>query len=326
MVERVTFREREWIEFYLGAGLSIRSIAKFLNRNHSVIVREIIRNSSPYLPYRAIVAQKAADKKSKRTNKRKLDTDKRLSKYVVSRLGRDWSPEQIAGRLKEHPPPRLKGKKICPETIYQFVYSGGRDEYFNRLHSHLRRAKSTRQPRYSRKHRSGATIPDRVSIRMRPEAINQRDEYGHWESDTVCFGRKRQAVSVQLERKSRYVAIGKLDDHSSQETIDAIIGQVETLSPRMWQSITFDNGTEGTQHTKLREDYNIDTYHCDPYKSWQKGGVENVNGLIRQYLPKRTEIDKIPVEYICAVQDKLNNRPRKSLNYLTPNEIMQQIA
>jgi len=323
--QRITYYERQRIEFYLRHKQSVRNIGRLLRRDHSIVSREIIRNKSDYFPYSADIAQKAANRKAKHTNTRKLDKDKPLYRYVVAKLKEEWSPKVIAGRLKKHPPRKLKGSYISHEQIYEYIYNDGRDECFNRLHHYLSNAQPHRQPRYQRKHKTKETIPDRVSIHTRPEAISQRSEYGHWESDTVCFGRKRQAVSVQLERKSRYVAISKLDNHGAQETIDAIIGQVETLSPRMWQSITFDNGTEGAKHTKLRDDYSIDTYHCDPYKSWQKGGVENVNGLIRRYLPKRAEIDKIPVGYIYSVQDKLNNKPRAILDYLTPKEIMEQI-
>jgi len=323
--QRITFYERQKIEFYLRHKQSIRNIAHTLNRNHSIISREIRRNKSDYFPYTADIAQSAANRKARRTNTRKLDKDKQLYRYIVEKLKEGWSPKDISGRLKKHPPLHLKGKYISHEQIYEYIYNGGRDECFNRLFHYLPRTKPQRQPRYQRKYRKKETIPDRISIHLRPEAINNRDEYGHWESDTVCFGRKRQALSVQCERKSRYVAISKLDDHSSQETIDAIMGQVETSSPRLWRSITFDNGTEGAQHARLRNDYKIDTYFCDPYKSWQKGSVENVNGLIRRYLPKRAEIDKIPIEYIYAVQEKLNNKPREILDYLTPKEIMEKI-
>lgn len=325
MVQRLTFREREWIEFHVDIGLSYRSIAKFLNRNHTVISREITRNSSPHFPYRAVIAQKAADRKSKKTNTRKLTTDKQLNKYVVASLSKDWSPEQISGRLKEHPPPRLVGKRICPETIYQYVYNDGRDESFNRLYTHLRKAKSHRQPRYSRKPRNVVTIPDRTSIHERPETIDKKEGYGNWESDTMSC-KYRKPVSVQYERKAQLVRVHKLPSYRADDTIAAIKDSVDSLPQELWQSITLDNGGEGARHTELRDDYGIDTYHCDPYKSWQKGGVENMNGLLRQYLPKGINLNDIDDYQIYEIQEKLNNRPRKSLNYLTPNEIVKQIT
>jgi len=325
MVQRIIFREREWIEFYLDVGLSHRSIAKFLNRDHTVVSREITRNSSPYLPYKAIIAQKATDRKSKRTNKRKLDTDKQLNKYIVSSLKKDWSPEQISGRLREHPPPRLKDKKICPETIYQYIYNDGRDGCFNRLYTYLRQAQSHRQPRYSRKYKKVVTIPDRVSIHNRPEAINKRLEYGHWESDTMSC-KYRKPVSVQYERKALLVRIHKLGSFGANDTTDSIEDSISSLPQYIWKSITFDNGGEAAHHTKLRDGYNTSTYFCDPYKSWQKGGVENMNGLIRQYLPKGINLNDINDSRVYEIQEKLNNRPRKSLNYSTPNEIVKQIT
>jgi IS30 family transposase len=324
--QRITYYERQKIEFLLKHNQSARNIADALGRDHTVISREINRNGSDYLPYNAKAAQSAADRKAKHTNTRKLHKDKQLYRYVVDGLKEGWSPQQIAGRLKKHPPKGMSSKYISHEQIYEYIYNDGRDECFNRLFHYLRRAQPRRQPRYSRKHKKKTIIPDRVSIHSRPETINQREEYGHWESDTVCFGRSKQAISVQYERKSQYVTISQLYDHGAQETIGAIVGQIETLSPRLWQSITFDNGGEAAQHTKLKRDYDMATYFCDGYKSWQKGGVENMNGLIRQYLPKKINLDGIDDGQLYEYQERLNNRPRKSLNYLTPNEIVKQIT
>lgn len=320
IMSNLTFYERQQIELLLKTGLSKRDIAKRLCRNHSVIIRETNRNVGDYFPYDARTAQEAANRRSKKTNKRKLDKDKILYEYVVDRLKDDWSPEQIAGRLKERPPRELLGKYISHEQIYQYIYNGDRDSYGELLYKYLRSAKPTRQKRYTRKSRK-LTISDRTSIHERPEEINLKTKYGHWESDSViCKG--HHGISVQYERKSMLTRIHKLPNLKAESTEQAIIQTIDSLPLYLVKTITFDNGTENVNHTKLKENFPIQTYFCDPYSSWQKGGVENTNGLIRQYLPRKTELDKITDEDINTIEELLNNRPRKSLDYLTPNEII----
>jgi IS30 family transposase len=288
------------------------------------VQREVNRNQGDYSPYTAVVAGRIATEREQKRTKRKLDKyeNRELRAYVIRRLQRDDSPEQIAGTLREQPPPKLAGKKICLESIYQFIYQGqGR---FEHLWPHLRRSHKKRQQQRARKAQK-TTIPSRISIHLRPAEINLKSTIGHWESDTLEGKRKGGgSVSVQYERKSQLVRLHRVANHSADETTDAIRQSVESLPQYLWQSITFDNGKETAGHVALRDDYSLMTFHCDPYASWQKGGVENVNGLIRQYIPKGTNLDLLTDDQIYAIQERLNNRPRKSLNFLTPNQFIAQ--
>lgn len=230
------------------------------------------------------------------------------------------SPEQVAGRLKLIPPPELKGITVSHESIYQWIYSEQKW-----LYKYLRRKKRPkRQKWHSRKTRVKISIPERTSIHERPGVIDEKTRIGDWESDSIKFIKQKTALSVQYERKSMLVRITKVNNLGKDETYQAIIESVDSLPRYIWQSITFDNGGEAARHAELRKNYNIGTYFCDSYKSWQKGGVENINGLIRQYLPRKTNLDMITRDDIHMIQEKLNNRPRKTLNFLTPNEVIQR--
>lgn len=306
--------EREQIEYYLKLRLSKRSIAKRLKRDSSVIIREINRNRSSGGVYRAKEAQKKAGVKARRTNKRKLDKDEFLLKYVVDKLEEGLSPEQIAGRLKECPPRDLKGRTISHESIYQYIYE---TIYGKHLYQYLRKAKKRRGQQKGRK-TQGNCLKNRISIHERPKEIDQKSRYGDWESDLMEFSKQKRALSVQYERKGMLVRLCKVANKTAREKQEALMKSIDSLPGYLWQSVTFDNGSENACHDNL----GLDTYFCDAYSAWQKGGVENINGLIRQYLPRKTDLSKMTDEDIQAIQERLNNRPRKSLNYRTPNEII----
>lgn len=316
----LSFYERQIIETRLRGKWRIRMIGRYLNRSPGIISREVKRNIHPSGKYLAEYAQRLADRRTHITNKRKMDKDYLLARYVKKQFEEDLSPEQIAGRLKEYPPDDLKGKSISHESIYQYIYNSPYGAY---LYNYLRyKTVPHRQKQHSRKsHKS--LIPERISIHDRPKIIDDRERFGDWESDSVNFGKQRSALSVQHERKSSLVRLNKLADHGSEETLEALRATIGSLPIKdLARSITFDNGGEGAKHTKIRDEYGIDTYFCDAYKSWQKGGVENSNGLIRQYLPRETNFDKITEDMIYEIQEKLNNRPRKKLGYRTPNEVI----
>lgn len=285
------------------------------------MVREIKRNSQSDGKYSARDAQVKADRLSRKTNVRLLDNNPYLKRHVIQSIRDDQlSPEQIAGRLKTQPPPALKGITVSHESIYQWIYAEQKW-----LYKYLRRKKRPkRQKWHSRKTRIKISIPERISIHERPRVIDEKTRVGDWESDSMKFTKQKTALSVQYERKSMLVRIAKVSNLGKDETYRAIVESVDSLPKYIWQSITFDNGGEAARHVELRKDYNISTYFCDSYKSWQKGGVENVNGLIRQYLPRKTNLAMITQDDIHMIQEKLNNRPRKALNYLTPNEFIQR--
>lgn len=315
-MQHITVLERQKLEFLLKCHLSVREISRRLHRDHSVILREIKRNTGQFERYTALRAQRSSDRRLREKQSRKLDRDDQLYWEVRLQLQAKRSPEQISGLLQ-----LAQGKPIIShETIYQYIYTGN-----GRLagwYHFLRCAHQRRQPHYSRKNRKSVGIPERISIHERPEEINTKVSYGHWESDSVVFSKQKTRLSVQYERKSQFVLIHKLEDGSAQETLEALKDSVESFPQDLWQSVTFDNGKEGTKHTILRSEYGVHTYFCDPFASWQKGGVENVNKLIREYLPLKTDMSQVSEQDIQAVQHDLNNRPRKGLGYHTPSEVI----
>lgn len=318
----ITFYERQLIEVRIRGKWGIRRIARYLCRPHSTIVREIGRNSRSDGKYLALYAQNKAESRRSKTNKRILNENVYLRRYVIRSIRDDQlSPDQVSGRLAVAPPPELVGVTISHESIYQWIYSDAKW-----LYKYLRRKKRPkRQKRYSRKtRRKQHTIPKRISIHERPQTVNEKVRVGDWESDSMKFSKQKTALSVQYERKSMLVRIHKVANLGKDETYRAITESIDSLPQYCWDTITFDNGGEAARHVELRYDYNIDTFFCDSYKSWQKGGVENINGLIRQYLPRKANLGTITDNDIYVIQEKLNNRPRKNLNFLTPNEFIQR--
>lgn len=316
---RLTKADREHIEFYLHCKQGVREIGKLIRKDHSVVSREIRRNSSPFLPYSAKTAQAAADRKAKLTDQMKLVKHRELAEYVTKKLRKDWSPEQIAGRLKEFPDERPKGLTVSHEAIYGWIY-----EHEPHLYHKLRYKKPDRQKQGSRKHQNKPLIPEMVSITERPEAINERKEVGHFESDSLVGKGRKQGLSVQYERAIQLSRIHKILGFNATETKDALVATIESLPNDFTKSFTFDRGGESAKHYELRAEYELQTFHCEAYKPWQKGGVENCNGLIRQYFPKGTDFTIVTDYEIRRAQELLNNRPRKGLNYRTPNEKLQE--
>lgn len=323
-MQRITYFERQIIASGIRTGKSVRGIAKSIGRDHRVIQREVDRNCVDGRLYTAVLAQQIAMEREQKKNRHKLEQRKYapLRKYVLQKLKEDWSPEQIAGVLKNQPPLSLNGQQISHESIYQYIYLG--EGRYENVWQHLRKARTVRQKQRARKPRK-ASIPERISIHERGEEIDQRTTFGHWETDTLGSSPKfYERLSVQYERKGQLVRLNKVRGMGADETEEAIRKSIESLPQYLWKSITFDNGTEGTNHFKIRKDFNIPTYFCDAYASWQKGGVENLNGLLRQYIPKGTPVAGLTDQQIQTIQEKLNNRPRKSLHYLSPNQVFAQ--
>lgn len=314
--------EREKIELYLRCKQGIREIGRLIHRDHGVISREIGRNGG-VSGYDARRAQAMADKRLAHNTVRKLDKGSSLKKYVVEQLKGEWSPKAVAGRLKKYPPPALAGKRISHESIYQYIYAG--EGRYENLYSHLRRGQPRRHKLHTRMG-SKTAILERKSIHLRPVEINDRSEAGHWETDSMICKKQKEIISVQYERKIKLVRIHKLANKTAPETRDAIIKTIESLQPGAVKSLTYDNGTEGALHMTIRDDWNVDTYFCDPYSSWQKGGVEHANGMLRYYIPKNADLSKLTSHDIYAIQEKLNNRPRESLDFRTPNELAAQLG
>jgi len=309
----LSLTERELISFHKAQGKSINDIGRLLNRSGSTISRELKRNAPPvnknyYVGYRAHVRSKTRISNSHKRQKLKNDL---IQDYVKKKLNLGWSPEQISGRLHlDHP-----GDSISYEAIYQYIYKEQRELIKSLPRGHKRRQKRG----HSKKHRN-SHIPNRVSIEDRPEDINSRKEAGHWESDTLGSRLSKAALVVNVERKTRVTLISKIDYKISFNTRDSIIRRLSALPQKLRQTITYDNGYENTLHDDVNKALQIKSYFCNPNASWEKGTVENTNGLIRRFFPKKTDFLIISENEVQLVEFLLNTRPRKCLNYLTPYE------
>lgn len=318
-MKQLNFEDRKIIERLRGKGLGVRAIGRAMDKPHNTISDEIRKNKSEHEEhYDAETAQGLHERRQlNKGNKKKLERKETLKKYIIEKLEDDWSPEQIAGEFRE----RVGKTIISHETIYQFIYSEEGKRL--KLWLHLRRKhRPQRKVRGSRKSRKGQVISERISIHERPEEVKEKERIGDLETDSMIFSKQKPILSVQVDRVSKKCALTKLNDKTAFETKYALTRAIEDeFGSTNVQTITFDNGSENVKHIEIRDTYEIETYFCDPYCSWQKGLVENINGLIRQYLPRHTNMNTITQDQIYAIQEKLNNRPRKSLGYKTPNQI-----
>jgi IS30 family transposase len=310
--------ERDLIAIWKGAGVSLREIARRLGRSHSTIVEEVGNNSfkdslgQKY--YVAIHAQAKADRRKVEARKRQPLKSSRTYSYVLEHLRMGWSPEQIAGRLKKENGGR---SVICCETIYQFIYASSNKD--KRLWEYLPWKRPKRKKKHGRKvYRSH--IPDRVSIRQRPYLVDQRRQFGHWEGDTIEGKGHKDGIHTQVERLSRKM-LAKIVEQISSEVVSS--AQEEMFSPlpnKARRSTTLDNGRENHLHTRLKS-LGMQAYFADPYSAWQRGTNEYHNGLLRRYLPKGTSFADLTQEELDDIVWEINNRPRKVLNFNTPEEV-----
>jgi IS30 family transposase len=311
--KKLSSDERDLIALMKGRGESIRNIAIYLGRSPSTINDELKRNSLKSGEYVAIHAQGRANERKAKGRKRHPLKNETVYAYVIEKLREGWSPEQIAGRLrKEH-----GGTVICHETIYRFIYSDqgkkmGLSEYLP-----LKRTKR-RKKRGRRVHRS--RIPNRVSIRERPFEASSRSEFGHWEGDTVEGRGHKDGIHTEVERVSRLLLAVKVKQVSSEQAIEAQKAMFAPLPPEARRSTTLDNGRENHRHKELAE-LGMATYFADPYSSWQRGTNEYHNGLLRRYFPKGSSFKDVADDELDDVVYEINNRPRKVLNYNTPQEV-----
>jgi transposase, IS30 family len=313
---KITSQERDKIACLLATGKSLRMIAIQLNRAYSSIREEVKRNSIGS-KYQAIKAQALSLKRN--SNSRKLNPLKspEIYSYVVDKLRCGWTPEQIAGRLKR----KHRKTVICHETIYRYIYSeAGRHKNLN---EYLPRAHKKRRKWFGRKnYRKG--IQNRVSIHDRPEVIETLTEFGHWEIDSVEGKAHKGGIHTFLERKTRFYQAGLMDNIDSEEGARIQLKIFEELPKKARKTATFDNGKENYNHTKLRSILGMKTYFCDPNAAWQKGSNENHNGVLRRYIPKKTDLTTIHPVVLDAIVEEINNRPRKCLGYRTPNEAFKE--
>ena len=296
----------------LASKKSFTIIAKEIGRDKSTISRELKKYTKGYSrrKYFPFTAHKKAKSRKRASHKRPRIPNIIIRNYIEEKIKLGWSPEQIAGRL----PIDHLNLKTNYESIYLYIYSV-RDDLIQYL--------PKQGKNYRTKRSKGSTIKNRVSIDNRPEYINNRTEIGHWEADTMVSKQSKNVIQVLFERKIKLLKVSKLENRTAKEMSDGIIKQLKKNPDYLIKSITYDNGKENAYHEKTNKSLNTKSYFCNPYHSWEKGGVENSNGLIRRYLPKKTDFALIDYEYIKKIENLLNNRPRKSLDYKTPNEMLK---
>jgi IS30 family transposase len=300
----------------------MRCIATELGRPPSTISREIARNGGQD-SYRATQADQAAWRRAHRPKPCKLSSNKALQRTVSKKLRINWSPEQIAGWLKREYPGE-ENNQVSHETIYRSLYIQARGVLKKELQTHLRARRSIRRSRNASLKRTGASsIKDAVSISERPPSVEDRAIPGHWEGDLIG-GSKNSYIATLVERHSRYVLLVKVHNKDTESVVSALIKQTKHLPRELYQSLTWDRGTELADHKRLRVATDIDVYFCDPRSPWQRGTNENTNRLLRQYLPRGTDISLFSQARLNTIARQLNERPRKTLEFETPAERFNQ--
>jgi len=310
--------EREEISRCLVAGNSIREIAGLLNRSPSTISREINRNGG-YDDYRATQAEQAAWDRAHRPKKCKLACHPMLKHMVATKLKRNWSPKQIAGWLKRTYP-KQEHKQVSHETIYRSLFIQARGVLKKELQFYLRTQRAIRRSKqHSLKKIGLGKITNAVSIRERPAEVEDRAVPGHWEGDLIA-GSKNSFIATLVERHSRYVMLVKVKDKTTQSVVSALIKQSKKLPDELYKSLTWDRGSELADHKRFTMETNSNVYFCDPQSPWQRGSNENTNRLLRQYLPKGTNLSVHSQATLNKVARQLNERPRETLEFETPAE------
>jgi IS30 family transposase len=313
----LSLAEREGISRGIAQAKSFQQIAADLGRSTSTVSREVRRHGGRER-YRAEDADRRAWKNAQRPKVCRLATRWRLQRVVAGKLKRNWSPEQIARWLKlEYPGD--ESMQVSHETIYRSLYVQARGALKKELLSHLRYQRLMRQAKVARSKGGRGRIADAVSISERPATAADRAIPGHWEGDLLAGGRNSH-VGTLVERQTRYLMLVKVRSKRTDEVVAALTQTVRKLPIQLRQSLTWDRGKELSQHKDFSLATNMAVYFCDPYSPWQRGSNENTNGLLRQYFPKGTDLSSYTQRQLDRIARELNERPRKTLGFLTPAE------
>lgn len=307
--KQLTEVERYQIQSFLKVGYSQKEIAFELERSPSTISRELQRNTG-LRGYRPQQAQRLAE------DRKKLHCHTLIShntwENVEHLLRNEWSPEQISGWLK-----KASCQSVSPEWIYQYILSDKKSG--GDLHAYLRCQKK-RKKRYGSRDKRGQ-LKNRVSIDERPAIVDERQRVGDWEMDLIIGRSGGSVLMTAVERKTRFTVIALAPDKTAEAVKDAILGALTPLAAQV-ETLTYDNGKEFALHDVIAEQLQANSYFAHPYHSWERGLNENTNGLIRQYAPKGSSFDEMTPEIVQAIMNKLNNRPRKCLDFRTPNQVL----
>jgi IS30 family transposase len=317
MACQLTLEEREVVSQMIYAGESNVEIARAMGRHRTTVWRERQRNGDGD-EYQAVAAQAGANQRRReRPLERKMDRPE-VKQYVCEKLKQCWSPDQIGGRVQEQFPDEPR-RHVSHQTIYVWIRARPQEER-RTWREYLRRG-GRKRPRNDRRGRLQGTC----SIAGRPKVVNEKKRYGDWEGDTVVGARHSGAFVTLVERRTGYLAALKSCDRRARRVRRKIEQMLSPLPAELRRSATFDNGKEFAEHELLERNLSLKTYFAEPYKSWQRGLNEYTNGLLRQYFPKGTNFDCVSWRDLKAAVDQLNNRPRKSLGYRTPTEVLQSV-
>jgi transposase, IS30 family len=315
---RLSLEEREEISVGLKDGESLRSVARRLGRAPSTISREVkaVRQHKDDT-YRAWRGDERAERLMARPKPRKLESSLQLVKAIEAHLREEWSPRQIAARLRVDYPDDAT-MRVSHETIYKALYLQGRGTLRQALKKHLRQGRPRR--RRQRPDTRGK-IADMVNISQRPSEADDRAVPGHWEGDLIMGKANKSAIVTLVERATRYVMLVDLPDGKSAEHVRlALTQKIQQLPVELHRSLTWDQGKELAEHLKFSVDTGVQVYFCDPHSPWQRGSNENTNGLLRQYFPKGTDLSVHSPAELDRIARKLNGRPRETLGWRTPAE------
>jgi len=305
---QLTKEARYQISALVKAGQTQTQIAMIIGCHKSTISRELTRNRTAS-GYWASYAQTSARQRRRQSHQTRIS--EKTWQTVEQLLAQDWSPQQITGRLRLERQP-----SVSPERIYLYIYADKRRG--GTLHQHLRSQKQQR--RRDRGYQKRGQIPNRVSIEQRPAIVNQKRRFGDWEGDTLVGAQRKSALFTATERKSKLQLLSKLANKSASELRDRSIALFTPFKDRVF-TITFDNGKEFCEHEAIAAKLEARIYFAHPYASWERGLNENTNGLLRQYFPKGCDLAQLTEAEVQRAADRLNNRPRKTLGYRTPNEV-----
>lgn len=316
----LSMAEREDISRGIATGLSLRVIARRLHRAASTVCREVARNGGRSR-YRAVTADHEAWRKTLRPKPCLLSGHAILRRIVATKLALQWSPQQISGWLSVKYADDI-AMQISHETIYKSLFIQTRGVLKRELMAHLRSNRTMRRAKsWTSKGQPRGRIADAVSIRERPAEAEDRAVPGHWEGDLIS-GSQNTHIATLVERKSRYVMLVKLEGKDTASMINGLAGKIKSLPEDIMQTLTWDRGGEMADHKRLTVDTNVKVYFCDPQSPWQRGTNENTNRLLRQYLPKKTDLSIHSQTDLDAIAEKLNTRPRKTLEYKTPKHVL----
>jgi IS30 family transposase len=318
----LTLSEREEISRGVATGQSLSWIAVSLGRAPSTVSREVKRNGGRR-QYRACKADQAAWDRAHCPKSCKLAENRELARIVAEKLQLEWSPDQIAGWLK-YTYPDDEHYQVSHETIYKTLFIQARGALKKELIQYLRKPRAMRRSRrHTQKTKDHGRITHTVSIRERPAEVEDRAVPGHWEGDLLC-GSNNSQIATLVERHTRLVMLVRVPSKDTKTVIDALIKQAHKLPRELYKSLTWDRGKEMADHERFSLDTDIKVYFCDPQSPWQRGSNENTNGLLRQYFPKGMDLSNVHQNRLNAVARRLNERPRKTLEYRTPAERFAQ--